>query len=572
VAGPAGGGTTSLEDLARRARSDLDPSLVALPHAPIGSFSSPEWSLDTDALKRISDRDLDEPAAPEKPSSPGTLISDVQRGGKPADRSRASEPSEPAPPANDPLSQLTERIPTIPSPVGSAAATPSPAPRTNRDATGPIPPATPAAARPARDATGPIPPPPAPSFKPARDITGPIAPPPPPSFKPARDITGPITPPPPPSFKPARDITGPIAPPPPPSFKPGRDITGPIAPRPVAAVPASPRPVAPAPDTPGPAAAPAREKAAEVLKREVNRPFVYLVVSGAALLALVIVGVLLQRSCSIAGRASDETAERDTMARKKLLADGLRMLAEGKPREARAAFVELVRQAPNSIAARAALEKADAALAAREERNRRLSEAEARLVAALEAKDAKDWARVVTEADAALALVPDAAEAAALREEALAQIAKQGKEAGRKGAERIRSTKAAAKPTAAPTAVPAPVAAAPKTALQPTPVPTPAHVRLHIAVSVPAPQGYVMLRRNDVEIFRRAFDFGRKSGGGSLDGDIELPSGPAEFKAWVIATDRSVNQYKVVTLTLGADGRTLALDVDASKNLSITLR
>jgi hypothetical protein len=57
-----------------------------------------------------------------------------------------------------------------------------------------------------------------------------------------------------------------------------------------------------------------------------------------------------------------------------------------------------------------------------------------------------------------------------------------------------------------------------------------------------------------------------------VDGEIELPAGPAEFKAWVIATDRSVNQYKVVTLTLGGDGRTLVLDVDASKNLAVSLR
>ena len=51
-----------------------------------------------------------------------------------------------------------------------------------------------------------------------------------------------------------------------------------------------------------------------------------------------------------------------------------------------------------------------------------------------------------------------------------------------------------------------------------------------------------------------------------------MPSGQAEWKAWVIATDRSVNQYKVVPLTLGSDGRTLALDVDASKNLTVALR
>ena len=127
------------------------------------------------------------------------------------------------------------------------------------------------------------------------------------------------------------------------------------------------------------------------------------------------------------------------------------------------------------------------------------------------------------------------------------------------------------KPAVVPTAAPEPVAA-PKAETPPPPKPTPARVRLRIAVTVPAPQGYVMVRRNDVEVFRRSFDFGRKSGGGSFDGEIDLPSGQAEFKAWVIATDRSVNQYKIATFTLGGDGRTLALDVDASKNLTVTLR
>jgi hypothetical protein len=176
------------------------------------------------------------------------------------------------------------------------------------------------------------------------------------------------------------------------------------------------------------------------------------------------------------------------------------------------------------------------------------------------------------EADAALALVPDSADANDLKAAALSEVAKQGRSTRKKAGEQIRSLKAASKPAIVPTAAPQPVAVAPRPETPPPAGPTPAHVRLRIAVTVPAPQGYVMLRRNDIEVFRRTFDFGRKSGGGTLDGELELPTGPAEFKAWVIATDRSVNQYKVVTLTVGGDGRTLALDVDASKNLTVVLR
>src|SRR5664279_3500842 len=133
--GLLGGGNTTLEDLARRGRSDLDPSLAAIPSPAHGTFGSgPDWSLDTDALKpnSVNGREEDEAYEP-PPSSPGTLISEVQRGVKPAtdrDSGRIRPPERPADPsaaatvvkesAGDPLSQLTERIHTIPSPAGSA--------------------------------------------------------------------------------------------------------------------------------------------------------------------------------------------------------------------------------------------------------------------------------------------------------------------------------------------------------------------------------------------------------------------------------------------------------------------
>jgi hypothetical protein len=315
-----------------------------------------------------------------------------------------------------------------------------------------------------------------------------------------------------------------------------------------------------------------KEKAPDILKREVNRRFVALVVIGVVLLALVVVGVLVQRSRVIAGKAADEAAARVTLARRKLLEDGSRMLAEGRPAEARAAFLELVRQAPESPAARAALEKAEAAIVKKDEEERRLAEVGAHFAVAREARDAKDFPRVVAEADAVLALVPDSAEATELKAAALEEVAKQGRGTQKNAAQKTRQGKSASRvPAAVPTAAPEPVAVA-KSEPPPAPAPTPTRVRLRIAVTVPAPQGYVMLRRNDVEVFRRTFDFGRKSGGGSLDGEIDVPTGPAEFKAWVIATDRSVNQYKVVTLTLGGDGRTLTLDVDPARGLTVTLR
>jgi serine/threonine protein kinase len=557
--GSLGGGTTTIEDLARRARSDLDPSLAAMPqHVLSRGFSGPEWSLDTDASRENSVKAEDEIAPHEPPPSfRGTLVSELQRVSKPAtegDPGRIKPPEHPpapAVPANDPLSQVTERIRTIQPPVSSMAS--DVPPKEPRE--GPPTPASVVSAPPSQAA---------PPLAPARATAWPGAP---LIAKPARDVTGPIQP-----TRPVAGLTGPPARPPVgrlagATHAPGRDIAGPVATIP-------PRPGAPATGAGGLGTGPQTlaERVPEVLKREVSRRFGVLIVAGAVLLALVVVGVLAERGCAIAGKAPDETAERDTLARRKLLADGSRMLAQGRPAEARTAFLELVRQAPDSAAGREALEKADAAVAKKEDQERRLAEAGARLAAAREARDAKDYPRVVVEADAALALVPDSAEANELKAAALAEVAKQGRSTRKKAAEKIRSLKAASKPAVVPTAAPEPVAVAPRLEAPPPAGPTPAHVRLHIAVTVPAPHGYVMVRRNDIEVFRRTFDFGRKSGGGSLDGEIELPTGTAEFKAWVIATDRSVNQYKVVTLTLGGDGRTLALDVDASKNLTVALR
>ncbi len=578
--GPFGGGNTTLEDLARRGRSDLDPSLAAIPPRSLSKETSiPDWSLDTDSLKRNSVNERDEAAGPHEPppSSPGTLVSDVKRGVKPATEKDSEavkvpetppevppRPPEPVLPANDPLSQVTERIQTIRPP----AVPPPPAapPRDSaRESASLMPP----------PAVTAVPPPPARNPAPLRTFAPPIAPVTPPSGVPripkaARDITGPIQPIRPvgsTSASPSRSPAG--RPAGAPGRPPGRDITGPIT-GPVPTL--SPRPGTPVAGALSLGGQPLSERVPEALKREVSRRFVYLIVGGAVLLALVVVGALLQRSCAIAGKTPDLTSERDTLARKRLLEDGNRALAQGRPAEARTAFLELLRQAPDSVAARAALEKADAALAKKEDQDRRIAEAGARLAVAREALAAKDFARVVVEADTVLALIPGNAEAQELKAAAQAEVAKQGRSAQKKSAEQLRALRSASKPTVAPTAAPEPVAAAPQVEATPIPKPTPARARLRIAVTVPAPQGYVMLRRNDVEVFRRSFDFGRKSGGGSFDGEIDLPTGQAEFKAWVIATDRSVNQYKVFTFTLSGDGRTLALDVDASKSLIIKLR
>ena len=456
--------------------------------------SGPEWSLDTDSLKPNSVKGREEDEAHEPPaSSPGTLVSEVQRGVKPAtdrDSGRIRPPVRPAETSaaanvakdpkespGDPLSQLTERIQTIPSPAGFAPKAP----------VWEAPPAvTIVSSPPART----LPPPQTPASVvplPAGDaLQSPVSP----MRPPAR--TGAPTP---AAGPPASTLSRPVPLVPPADSpggaprvaKTGRDITGPVPPvRPAAGRPASGT-RAPGRDVTGPVST-VTERVPDVLKREVNRRFVFLTVGVAVLLATVTVGLLLQRSFAIAGKAPDETAERDTLARKKLLEVGTRALADGRPAEARAAFLDLVRQAPESAAARAALEKAEVALAKKDDQDRRLAEAGARLAVAREAREANDFTRVVVEADAILALVPDSTEARELRAAALAELAKQGRAAQKKAADQIRSMKSVAKPVAPPTAAPEPVIVAPRVETPVPPArPTPARVRVRITVAIPAP-------------------------------------------------------------------------------------
>ena len=221
-----------------------------------------------------------------------------------------------------------------------------------------------------------------------------------------------------------------------------------------------------------------------------------------------------------------------------------------------------------SVAAREALAQAETILKKRSEDERRAAEVAARLAEARTARGASEWTKAVAAADGVLALDSANAEAKEIRGAAQAEIKKQGKAAQRKAESEIRALRAVPRPTIAPspeveTAPPAPA---------PPPAPAgPARVRLKIAFKAPIPQGYVMIRRNDAEIWRRAFDFGRKSGGGTLEGEVEVASGPGEYKVWVIATDRSISEYQVLPLSVG-EGRTLALDVDAQRRLAVSLR
>jgi serine/threonine protein kinase len=569
-------GSTSLEDLARRGRADLDPGLA---NAPSNLESSiPDWSLDTSGMRgragkrtkkesaRASGREAEEELAKEAvheppPSSPGTLISDVPRVAK------VEAPDEkpamlPAPPATEPSAK-----PAAASLAAAAASIASAVPS-------PLPSPPPSPIVPAAPATYPRPRPAAPSSP--LENTGsiprtakplfPAVPVPPPARGPMRPPTAAGAGPAPPPSSPGPRAAAPMPPPVPVPAPPREPTWGQRLPAPApASSPAGAEAVASiAPSIADSAGALSAVSVKAALNSVMSRRVALAIVGGIAVAAFVVVGMLLQRRSSIESSGSvDLGQEKETSEKRALLDDGNRFLQAGKPVEAKEKFLELSRRAPESRTAREKIQQAEALLAKQQEEQRKQGEIQQRFAAAKEAESANEWARVLGEAEAILIVEPQNADAAALKANAQAHLVKKG---GKLPAKSPVATAAPTKIAVAPAAAKVPEAL-------PTAVPTPSAVKMAITFASPFRQGYVMVRRNDKEIYRKNFDFGKRSNGGTVEGEVEVPTGAGEFKVWVIDAEGSVREYLVLPLTVpGSERRTLTLQLDSAKKLNVALR
>ena len=326
-------------------------------------------------------------------------------------------------------------------------------------------------------------------------------------------------------------------------------------------------PLPPIPPPPAKIPAPAEKKGG-------GSRFVLYVVGGSLVLAVAILGAVWARKAAQERnvQATEEARAKETAERADLMAEGNRLVGAGSYAEALEKYREIVRRDPTSAAARDAVAKTEALAAEKEKGAARSREIEAHLAAARQAEQAKDDVKVLEEAEAGLALDPENAEARSLRDGAHSRIASRGAADQKKAAEALKKK---TKPTAAPAPAPAPSAAAPRTAREATAAPaaTPATGKVVISFASPIPEGHVMVSLNDKFIFRKSYSFGKKSGGGLVDGSAEVPAGRGNFKVWVIAPDRSVNQYKELSGTVpGGDTRTLRLDLDSGGSLTVTLR
>jgi len=301
----------------------------------------------------------------------------------------------------------------------------------------------------------------------------------------------------------------------------------------------------------------------------------YAAIAGGALVAALVVVLATRKGKETPAPTPPPAAPTaPTDDRAKLLEDARRLETEGKGEEALAAYRELLRRDPSSKDATDAVSRLEAGVAAHAEQEKKAKDVEAHLAAARAAALEGDDAKVVAESEAALAIDAQNAEGAVLKTGAEERLAAATKKTADQAAKKAEIAKKKAKPTAPPkvASVPAPAPARPVEAAV-APTPTPGTGTIRISFDSPISQGYVMVRLNDKEIFQKAFDFGKKNARGRVEGSTAVPSGRGEFKVWVIASDRSVNEYKVVPATVpGGESRTLALELDAARHLNVNLK
>ncbi|MGA7991674.1 MAG: protein kinase, partial [Thermoanaerobaculia bacterium] len=124
-ASPPGG--TSLEDLARRGRSDLDPALVGRP--PSAETAIPDWSLDTDAVRSPAEREAAKKRNDETPEPP----SSSPRAPAPEARRETQKAAPAATPASEAAGIATDEIKRPAAvPPGPASSIPTPPRETPR--------------------------------------------------------------------------------------------------------------------------------------------------------------------------------------------------------------------------------------------------------------------------------------------------------------------------------------------------------------------------------------------------------------------------------------------------------
>jgi len=303
-------------------------------------------------------------------------------------------------------------------------------------------------------------------------------------------------------------------------------------------------------------------------------PFTLAVLGGTAVIALAILGFVWFRHASEERQLAsvEEARAREAGERAQIMEEGNRLVGAGTYGPALAKFRELVRRDPSSVVAREAVARTEELLGEQEKAAARAREVEGHLVTAREANAAADDLTTIEQAEAAIALDGANAEATSLRDAARSRAATRSAAEQKKLAEALKKK-------AKPTPTPMPLAAAPAVAVRPhrealPPTPTPGTTRLQISFPSPITDGHFMVGLDDKIVFKKSFNFGKKSSGGLIEGAIDVSSGKHAVKIWVIDTSSSSKQYfqELSATVPGGESRTLRVDLGAGGNLSAVIR
>jgi len=328
-------------------------------------------------------------------------------------------------------------------------------------------------------------------------------------------------------------------------------------------VPADTHPVGEVAPAPARAAAETRPS---VLHAAVNPRYWWGIVGGAVVIVAAVLLVLRLRIPKVDEQKAAEAANRAQLELQHEVVSAKALYEKGRYAESLAAFRAILRRDPSLKVARDYTQMAEEGL--RNEKSKQAQQEKATVAAGhvqtgRAALEEKKFDVALTEAEAALNVDPGNADAGKLSEDARGAIAAQKRadlkaEKKKKAETLARAGQAQSKPSAS---VPG---AASTSARTPSPAAGPATLRLTFAS--PIPKGYLMVAVNDSIIYRKNFDFGKKSEGGVVSDTIHVAPGAVTVKVWLTSPDPTIRGYQPLNATLaGGDTRTLTLTLQGKK-------
>jgi tetratricopeptide (TPR) repeat protein len=316
--------------------------------------------------------------------------------------------------------------------------------------------------------------------------------------------------------------------------------------------------------------APARPPAPapSVMKAAVNPRYWWGIVGAAVLIVAGVLLVLRLRIPKVEEQKAAEAASRAQAELQHEVVAGKALYEKGQYAESLAAFRAILRRDPSMKVARNYAQMSEEGLrneVSKKAQQEKAAAAAAHVQTGRTALDEKKYDVALSESEAALDLDPGNSDATKLSADAREGIATQKRadlkaEKKKKAETLARAGQAAAK--AAPPAAAGSASAAPHTS---SAAPA-AATMLRLAFASPIPKGYLMLAVNDSIIYRKNFDFGKKSEGGMISDTIHVTPGAVVIKVWLTSPDASIRGYQPMNVTLAAgETKTLTLTLQGKK-------